>query len=239
MKKKKNSLSNIIKKILLVILIVLLICVGITIKNGYTMYKNAVNNIPIDQKVENIKSKNYYTTFSQVPKDLKNAVVATEDHRYYNHGPIDIISIGRAVITDIKNMSLVEGGSTITQQLAKNMYFSQEKKLTRKVAEVFVASKLEKLYSKDDILELYLNISYYGNGYTGIGQASRGYFNKTPMELSTYEQTLLAGLPNAPSAYALNSHSNLAKQRQEIVVDAMCEYNYISQEDAENLKNQN
>ena len=109
-----------------------------------------------------------------------NAVISVEDHRFYKHPGIDIISIGRAVINDIKAMSFVEGGSTITQQLAKNIYFTQEKKIERKIAEVFMAFDIEKKYDKNEILELYVNTSYFGDGYYTVKEASRGYFAKEP-----------------------------------------------------------
>lgn len=236
--KRKNK-SHIFKKILIFVIIVLVCIIAVTVKNGYDMYKAAVDKIPIEDKIDSIKELGYYTTYDEIPKDYINAVLAIEDHRFYSHGAIDIISIGRAVLTDIKNMSLVEGGSTITQQLAKNMYFTQEKKFTRKVAEVFVAYDLEKMYSKNQIVELYINYSYYGDGYTGIGQASRGYFSKVPLELTLDQQTLLAGLPNAPSVYALSTNPDLAIKRQEAVIDAMGKYNFLTEEQIKKIKDKN
>lgn len=239
-KNKKSGKFRLLRNLILLILLIIIVISFITIKSGYDMYKSATAKISLDQKVQEIKSEKYYTTSQDIPKDFKNAIVAIEDHRFYQHGAFDIISIGRSAITDIKNLSLVEGGSTLTQQLAKNMYFSQEKKFSRKIAEIFVALDLEKNYSKDEILELYINIAYYGNGYAGIGQASRGYFSKLPSNLSLYEQTLLAGLPNAPSAYALNSkNSGLAKQRQSDIIDAMSKYNYLTDVQVKELKNEN
>ena len=234
MKKKKKT--NWFKSFLALLILTIIIFSSYEVKKGYDMYKTAVDKMPIEKKVASIKQIKYYTDFDNIPKDYKNAVLAIEDHRFYNHGPIDIISIGRSVITDLKYMAPVEGGSTLTQQLSKNMYFSQEKKLSRKIAEIFVASKLEKMFSKNEILELYINYSYFGDGYTGIGQASRGYFSKIPMQLSLNEQTLLAGLPNAPSVYALNSNPDLAQKRQDAVIDAMSKYNYLTDNQVKILK---
>ena len=124
-------------------------------------------------------------------------------------------------------MELVEGGSTISQQLAKNMYFSFEKKFTRKVAEVFVAMDLEEKYSKDEILSYYINVIYFGDGYYGLGEASRGYYSKTVDKLNFDEITTLAGLPNAPSAFALSTNPDLAKKRQELVINQMKKYGYL------------
>lgn len=118
------------------------------------------------------------------------------------------------------------------------MYFSREKKFLRKIAEVFVAYELEKNYSKEDILELYINIVYFGDGYYGIEEASLGYFNKLPNNLNLNEITMLAGLPNAPSAYALSNNTELSNQRQEMVIDAMVKNNYLTEKEALKIKNE-
>lgn len=127
-------------------------------------------------------------------------------------------------------------GSSLTQQVAKNLCFSQKKTFYRKVAELFVVRKLEKNYSKNEILELYINNIYYGNGYYNIYDASMGYFNKKPSDLTLYEATLLAGVPNAPSLYAPTTNEKLAKERQVQVLDAMVKNNYLSQDEANSIK---
>lgn len=132
-----------------------------------------------------------------------DAVVAVEDHRFEQHWGIDLIAIGRAAWNNLISWSLREGGSTITQQLAKNMYFTQEKSFIRKIAEMFMAFRLENTYTKDKILELYVNSIYFGDGYYCVRDASRGYFGKEPIDMTGYESTLLAGIPNAPSVAAL------------------------------------
>ena len=170
-----------------------------------------------------------------MPEIYKEAVIAVEDHRFYDHGGIDIIAIGRALWNDIKALSFVEGGSTITQQLAKNVYFTQEKELTRKVAEVFMAFQIEEHCEKDEILELYLNTSYFGDGYDTVEEASIGYFEKEPLELTDYEAIMLAGIPNAPSVYAPTVNPDLTRKRQEKVIDSMVEYGYLTQEEADNI----
>lgn len=197
------------------------------------MYKDAINEVPITEKIESIKSNENYTTINNLPKNYKNAVIAAEDHRFYKHHGIDIIAIGRALLNDIKNLEFKEGGSTITQQLAKNIYFTQDKKIERKIAEIFMAFKLEKELEKDDILELYLNTSYFGNGYYTVKEASIGYFDKDPSEMSDYESTLLAGIPNAPSVYG--SNEQLAHERQIQVLDLMVEYKYITEEEKDTI----
>ena len=151
---------------------------------------------------------------------------------------VDIIAIGRAFVNDIKAMKFVEGGSTITQQLAKNIYFTQEKKITRKIAEVFMAFEIEKEYDKDQILELYLNTSYFGDGYYNVREASLGYFGKEPNQMTEYEAIMLAGIPNAPSVYSLTKNPELAKQRQKQVINKMIEYKYLTQSEADKILEQ-
>ena len=228
-------MKKVIEKILIIIFVILLSLAFLIASTGYNMYKEAINEVPLDKKVEQIKQKDNYTSLDEMPDIYKKAVVAVEDHRFYEHGGIDIIAIGRAVFNDIKAMSFVEGGSTITQQLAKNIYFTQEKELTRKAAEVFMAFKIEKNLEKDEILELYLNTSYFGDGYETVKEASRGYFGKEPKELTNYEAVMLAGIPNAPSVYAPTVNLDLAKQRANKVVEAMVKYKIISQDEADKI----
>lgn len=229
---------KIFKKTILIVITVTISIGLIFIHSGYNMYKEALNQMPLTEKVESIKEKDNYTKIEEVPQIYKNAVISIEDHRFYNHNGIDIIAIGRAVINDIKAMSFEEGGSTITQQLSKNIYFTQEKKITRKIAEVFMAFEIEKNYEKDEILELYLNTSYYGDGYYTVKEAAKGYFNKEPNEMTDYECTLLAGIPNAPSVYAPTKNPDLAKQRQSQVLDTMVKYNHLTQEQAKKISEQ-
>ena len=167
-------------KVLLKVLIFLLL-IGISIAllfigDGYNMYNEAISSIPLEDKVSEIRSKENYTKFSELPQMYVNAVISVEDKRFYNHHGVDILAIGRAAINDIKAMSYVEGGSTITQQLAKNMYFTQDKKIKRKIAEVFMAWKIEKNYSKEEIFELYVNSIYFGEGYYTVKDACKRLF---------------------------------------------------------------
>lgn len=226
-------------KIISIILLILLFISFVYLGKGYKMYKNALNDLPINKMKEEIKSKKNYTNINEMPKIYLNAVISIEDHRFKKHKGIDIISLGRALVHDIKNMNFAEGGSTITQQLAKNVYFSQEKKIERKIAEIFMAFKLEKELSKDEILELYLNTSYFGDGYYTVKEASLGYFYKNPIDLTDYEATLLAGIPNAPSIYAPTQNPDLAKQRQRQVLDKMVEYGYLTKKEAKTILNEN
>ena len=208
------------------------------IGNGYNMYKNAINNAPLEEKVEEIRAKENYAEFSELPQTYVNAVISVEDKRFYKHNGIDIIAIGRALINDIKAMSYVEGGSTITQQLAKNMYFTQEKKIERKIAEVFMAWKIEDNYSKEDIFELYVNNIFFGDGYYTVKEACRGYFNKELNEITKGECIMLAGIPNAPSVYAPTKNPELAKQRQKQVIEKMLENKFLTEEEANEILNE-
>ena len=225
-------------KIIFVIVLVSLSIGLLVIGNGYNMYKEAIQNEPLEQKVEEIKQKINYTQINEVPKIYQNAVIAVEDHRFYSHNGIDIIAIGRAFVNDIKAMSFVEGGSTITQQLAKNIYFTQEKKITRKIAEVFMAFEIEKNYSKEEILELYLNTSYFGDGYYTVKEASLGYFGKEPNKMTDSESIMLAGIPNAPSVYSPTKNPELAKERQKQVVEKMVKYGYLEESEAIEILNE-
>ena len=166
-----------------------------------------------------------------MPKFYLDAVVAVEDHRFYNHGAIDPIAIARAIWTNIKAFELKEGGSTITQQVAKNVYFTQEKTALRKIAEVFMAFEIEKNCDKDAILEMYVNTSYFGSGYYGIKEAANGYYDKEPIDMNEYESSMMAGVPNAPSVYAPTKNPHLAAQRQRQVLEKMVRYEYITEEE--------
>ncbi len=228
-------MKKIIKKILLTILIVIILVLAIYVKIGHNMYKEAISKKSIETMVAEIKAKENYTTIDKLPQDYLNAVIAVEDRRFYLHRGIDIISIGRAIVTDIASFKLKEGGSTITQQLAKNTYFTQSKNFSRKVAEIYVALDYEEKYSKPEILELYLNYSYFGGGNYCVGDATKYYFNKTPDQMDLYESTLLAGIPNAPSVYDPKKNPDLAWQRQKQVLRKMIRANYLTQEQADEI----
>ena len=149
------------------------------------------------------------------------------------HKGIDPGAIFRALLYDLRTRSLAEGGSTLTQQLAKNALFTQEKRLTRKAAEAFAAIDMEKAYSKQQIFEMYANTIYFGNGCYGIEEAAEGYFGKTAAELTDAEAVYLAGLPNAPSAYA--SNPELALKRAQVVLKRMVKCRVFTQQQADEV----
>lgn len=154
--------------------------------------------------------------------------------------PLTLLQYGRAIWINVSNFELREGGSTITQQVAKNIFFiSEQDAATRKIAEIFAALDLEKNYSKEEIIELYVNTIYFGDGYYGIKEACKGYLKKEPSEMTLYDCTMMAGIPNAPSVYAPTVNPDLTKSRQKKVISDMVTYGYLSQEEADTLLAQN
>lgn len=228
-------MKKFLKRIIFTIIFVAAIIAGVIIGEGYNMYKAAIEKTPIKEVVSSIQNREDFVNIDELPKDYVNAVIAVEDRRFYKHNGIDFISITRAIITDIKEMALVEGGSTITQQVAKNNLFTQEKKATRKVAEIFAAFDLEEICTKDEIFELYVNTSYFGDGYYCVKDAANGYFEKEPKDMDLYECTLLAGIPNAPSVYSPTKNPELSKQRQAQVIDKMIMNGYMTEEQAKKM----
>ncbi|MFQ3573667.1 MAG: PBP1A family penicillin-binding protein [Thermodesulfovibrionales bacterium] len=184
------------------------------------------------------EEKGIFVPLSKIPENLKNAVIATEDSRFYKHKGIDYIGIGRALIKDIIHGSLKEGGSTITQQLAKILFLTPEKTLKRKVREAQLAFKLESELSKDEILELYLNRVYLGHGAYGVEMAAQRYFGKSVSNLTLPECALIAGLIKAPNTYSPFNDLVKAKDRQEVVLMRMEEEGYIKPSEREWAKKQ-
>lgn len=227
---------KLIRKIILwTIIIIIIVASGITLY-GYKYYKEVIDKVPLESKITEIRNDYTFVKKEELPKEFLNAVVAIEDRRFYNHGPVDFIGILRAIFSNIKNQDLREGGSTITQQVAKNLYYLEEENpIKRKMAEVFTAIQLENKYEKDDILEIYVNTIYYGNGYYSIKEASNGYLKKEPKDMNLAESTMLAGVPNAPSVYAPTENKQLCKERQNQVISAMVTEKYITQEQADSI----
>jgi penicillin-binding protein 1A len=176
-----------------------------------------------------------FVPLAQIPQTLRDAVVATEDRRFYYHWGVDPIGIARAIYQNYRRGRIVEGGSTITQQLTKVLFLTPDKSLERKLKEAFLALELERRYSKDRILEMYLNQVYFGHGAYGVEAAARTYFGKSVSELSVKEAALLAGLPRAPTTYSPFEHGEAAKRRRELVLRRMVEYGVLKQGEAGRL----
>lgn len=163
-----------------------------------------------------------------MPKDLQNATVAIEDERFYKHPGVDLQGIARAFYQNLKRGHLAQGGSTLTQQLARNIYLSREKSFSRKLKEILLALELERNFSKEQILELYMNQVYYGSGAYGVQTAARVYFDKDVKDLTLAESALLAGLPQKPSSYSPYEDMEAAVKRRNIVLTTMAHLGYIT-----------
>ncbi len=182
--------------------------------------------------------KGVYVPLARIPKFMKDALLATEDPRFYQHGGIDFRGILRAALKDIIAVRLKQGGSTITQQLAKVVFLSPERKITRKIKEIILARRLEKELTKQEILELYLNRIYFGHGAYGVQMAAKTYFGKNAWELNQGEAALLAGLPKSPMAYSPYSDVDLTKMRQWQVLTRMVEEGYLTDDQRLKIYNQ-
>ncbi len=182
--------------------------------------------------------KGVYVPLNRIPKYMKDAVLATEDPRFFQHTGIDYRGILRAALKDIISVQLKQGGSTITQQLTKVVFLSPERKFTRKIKEIILARRLEKELTKEEILELYLNKIYFGHGAYGVQMAARTYFGKNIWEINQAEAALLAGLPKAPMVYSPYSDVDLAKFRQKQVLKRMVEEGYLTEEQSKKIYDQ-
>lgn len=228
-----------IRRLLLFILVIILIVGSVLYLNGSKLYKEKIGEMSLESKVTSVREDSSFVKLDSLPIYYKDAVISVEDRRFYSHKTIDFIALARATFSNIKQKDFKEGGSTITQQTAKNLYLMKEKDVSnRKVAEFLIGRDLEKNYNKDEILELYVNTIYFGDGYYGIQEASKGYFNKDAKDLTLYEATMLAGVPNAPSLYAPTINFHLTQSRQKKVVSSMVETGTLSQEEANKLYTQ-
>jgi len=176
-------------------------------------------------------------TLNQIPLHLRNATIAIEDERFFQHRGIDIYRIFGAALKDILHLKLKEGASTITQQLARSLFLTQKKTFIRKIREVLLSLEIERRYTKEQILEMYLNQVYYGSGAYGVSSASRTFFGKDVSELNLAESALLASLPRAPNAYSPFRNFEKALQRQKVVLHKMKELGFITPEEENKARN--
>ncbi|WLD91787.1 penicillin-binding protein 1A [Alkalihalobacillus sp. AL-G] len=251
-KKPPNSKKGILKKVTALLLVFGLI--GITagaiavfaiISNAPELNPKALET-PVASKLYDMNGDEYGMLYSDekriranlsdIPEVVQNSFVAVEDVRFYDHFGIDIRRIGGAVIANITEGFGAEGGSTITQQVIKNTLLTNDKKITRKIKEAYLAIKLEQRYSKDQILEMYLNKIYFGQSAWGVATAAETYFGKEISELKLHEAALLAGLPKAPSYYDPFENPEGAEERRNIVLSQMEKYGYITKEQYEKAK---
>ncbi|HAT56207.1 MAG TPA: penicillin-binding protein [Veillonellaceae bacterium] len=186
----------------------------------------------ISPALESRLNRSDWTPLSHIPSLLQQAVIASEDRRFYDHGAVDPIGIARALYVNYQAGTTLEGGSTIAQQTVKNIFLSNQRTMERKIEEMLLAIQLERHYSKDQILEMYLNTIYFGHGAYGIGNASRTYFGVPPSSLTVGQCAMLAGLPQAPTAYDPINHPEAARERQHTVLRLMADQHLISEETA-------
>ena len=173
---------------------------------------------------------------NEIPEVLQYAVIANEDTRFYNHVGIDPIGIARAIFVNIRSGEISEGASTITQQLVKNMFLTQERTFTRKFKEAMIALKIERKFSKEEILEAYLNEIYFGEGVYGVEAASQLYFNKSVRNLTLAEAALIAGIPKGPNIYSPHASMEAAYKRRQTVLEVLGQTDYVSKEEIEKAK---
>ena len=236
----KRFVKRLLSCLLLAALFVLVVIGGTLGVQGWRLYRATAAQKPIASLYDEISSRPGFASCDQLSQTYIDAVISVEDSRFERHHGIDPAAIVRALWADLRTRSLAEGGSTLTQQLAKNELFTQEKQMARKAAEMFAARDIEDYYSKQQIFEMYANTIYFGSGYYGIAEAAEGYFGKEPAQLTDAEAIYLAGMPNAPSAYA--SSPELAFKRMQVVLKRMVKCRVLTQQqadaiaaDAENL----
>ena len=168
-----------------------------------------------------------------IPAVMFDATIAIEDRRFYQHNGVDFLGVVRAIVSNIQAQDFQQGGSSITQQLAKNLYLSPERTWQRKLSETLLAHQIEQLLDKDEILTYYLNRVYFGSQAYGIGAAARIYFNTPVSQLTLPEAALLAGLLQAPSVYSPHVNPGLARDRRNVVLQAMADNDFITQQEAD------
>lgn len=226
------------KRWLACLCMLVLIAIGSIVAIGFVRYQTLISEAPLETVVENIRDNPNFVSLKEMDEDFINAILAVEDPTFYSHDGVVLSNIMEAVFTNLREKDLVMGGSTITQQLSKNIYLDQKKTFQRKIAELFFVHDIESQYSKSEILELYLNVIYFGDGYYGIKEACNGYFNVEPKDLTIAQATLLAGLPQAPAIYQLSDGMQFAKKRQLVVLQAMEEQNLLSNKQSTMIYNQ-
>lgn len=247
-RKKSGGSKNRILTGFLIVALVLVVGIGVGFLTATINTKPNLSDIrpPASSQIYDVNKVEIATVhaaenrvpvkLADVPTNLQNAFVAVEDARFYDHHGIDFIGIMRAVVVNLTNRGVSEGGSTITQQLAKNAYLTQDRTLHRKIQEVFLALQLEQKYTKQEILESYLNQIYFGQGAYGVQAAAKTYFNKDVKDLDLNECAMLAGIPKSPNYYSPFVNLTAAKDRKSTVLDQMEKYGYISSSTAKKTK---
>ncbi len=186
----------------------------------------------MEEVIDPIRESPDWTPFPAIPKDMRQAIIAIEDHGFYEHGAIAAAGVLRAALVNISAGEVLQGGSTLTQQFVKNVFLTHEQSMERKIEEAILSLMLEEKYSKDEILALYLNTTYFGAGANGLSQAAKTYFGKSPQALTLAEAAVIAALPYAPSALNPLENPEGCKKRQLLVLQSMQKYGFIDQDRA-------
>lgn len=224
MRKLMKAFGKLLKIFLIVFLISFIAFVGIT----YHEYVELKTAYPIEDAKTNLKAHTkVYVEYEDIATDLIDATIAIEDRRFFDRYGVDYIALGRAMWTNLIHMDLVQGGSTIEQQFIKIYYFKYQRSLTKKLMEIFFIYDLDNYYSKEEIIEMYVNIINYGDCYIGIGAAANGYFGKSAIDLNLNEASLLAGIPNSPANLQLSNNNPKTYERQKKILKAMYEIDKI------------
>jgi penicillin-binding protein 1A len=250
-KQKSKKSSPLWKKILLTLLaigIVGMVAGGITFaaivagapplddKKLKDSFSSVIYDINGEEITEVGQVKRTYVPYDDIPKILEEAVLATEDARFYEHNGVDIIRLGGALLANVQEGFGAEGGSTITQQVIKNSLLTTEKTITRKVQEVWLAFQLEQKYSKQEIIEMYLNKIYFPGNVYGVAQAAESFYGKDLSELELHEAAMIAGIPQSPNNYNPRTNPEGAEKRRNIVLTLMAKHGFITEAEADEAK---
>ena len=201
---------------------------------GYFRYRRETEALPVEKAVEAYTKEEDYVPYDQIDEDFVHAVISVEDKRFFTRKGYDLIALGRAIWHDLRAGDIVEGGSTISEQIAKNLYLGgYVNGLEEKIAGFFLLYDLEFRFSKQELFALYVNMNWYGDSYQGIHQAAKGYYNASPSDLTLGQAAILAGIPNAPAIYQLSDGYGKAKRRQERVLERMMDEGYITETEKE------
>ena len=239
--------------ILLAVVILVLTLIAISLAITYQTYKKDLPSLSQLHNIElNLSTKLYtldgkllkefYTErrtlihLKEMPPCLVDALLAVEDRRFYHHWGIDLLGIARALSTNLAHLKFTQGGSTLTQQLARTLFLTREKTISRKIKEILTAIKIERTYSKDEILEMYLNQCYFGKGAHGIQASAQVFFSKEAWELTLPECALLVGILKAPNRYSPFEYPDLAIWRRNLVLKGMQDYGKLSEEEYDSLR---
>lgn len=221
------------KRLFLLLMIVIIAAVVWFFKDGIDKANEFEGRQPLSALVDTVRSNPQYVPYDQVSPTLYQATIAIEDARYYQHGAVDIKALIRAAASQVIPSIPKSGGSTIAMQVVKNLYRQYDGTAVWKAAEIVLAHRLCEMYTKDEILALYVNIINYGDGYHGIDAASHGYYGVEPSQLTQGQATILAGIPQSPGYFQLSDHYDNARAKQKLVLDAMVRNKMIDQAQAD------